>query len=123
MVIDMADFGYGHPIFDFAAGAFHVLCREEKMIQIPLNLSAENILKFWNALLKNYFQTESPKVLDELNEVFKAFAHLRNALFPMKHVQIPEEAKFNYIGQARKFFFPNIDWAIRQAERLHDMNF
>ena len=123
VVIDMADFGYAHPIFDFAAGAFHVMLREDKMVHIPLNLSAENILKFWNALLKNYFQTESSKVLDELNEVFKAFAHLRNALFPMKHVQIPEETKLNYIAQARKIFFPNIDWAIRQAEHLHDMNF
>lgn len=122
VVIDMADVGYAHPVFDFAAGAFHALIHDYKSVQASLSLSGENIVRFWDALLKNYFETDSSTALDELKEIFKAFAYLRNALFPMKHVQISEESKLVYIQNARKNFFPNIDWAFKQAARLGDLN-
>ena len=115
VVIDMADVGYAHPIFDFAAGAFHALVSDRVNIQKSLSLSQENILRFWDSLLKNYFQTEK---IDELKETFKAFAYLREALFPMKHVQIPEEQKKLYVESARKNFFANYEWEIAQAKRL-----
>lgn len=117
VVIDMADVGYAHPIFDFAAGAFHNMFRTRSEIQRALNLSENNINRFWNALLANYFQI-SPEKLDEIKEIFIAFAYLRSALFPMKHVQISDELKQIYVNNARKNFFSNIDWAIKQSERL-----
>lgn len=115
VVIDMADVGYAHPIFDFAAGAFHALNSDRDAIQKSLSLSQENILRFWNTLLKNYFQTEQ---IDEYKETFKAFAYLREALFPMKHVQISDDAKKFYVESARKHFFANYDWEIAQVKKL-----
>lgn len=117
VVIDMADVGYAHPIFDFAAGAFHALVSDRVNIQKSLSLSQENILRFWDSLLKNYFQTEK---IDELKETFKAFAYLREALFPMKHVQISEENKKSFVESARKNFFANYEWEIAQANRLNE---
>lgn len=115
VVVDMADVGYAHPIFDFAAGAFHALVSDQTGIQKSLSLSQENIIRFWNTLLSNYFRTDD---LDELKETFKAFAYLRSALFPMKHVQIPEDKKQYHIENARRNFFPNFDWAMQQVKAL-----
>ena len=121
VVIDMADVGYAHPVFDFAAGAFHNLVSNQVNIQKSLSMSRENIIRFWNSLLVNYFQTDNPARLADLKEIFKAFAYLRSALFPMKHVQISEDLKLYYVQSAREKFFPNIDWALKQAERLNNL--
>ena len=118
VVIDMADVGYAHPIFDFAAGAFHALVSNQENIQKSLSLSRENIIRFWNTLLEKYFATNDSAKIDDIKEIFKAFAYLRAALFPMKHVQISEEAKKFFVENARKNFFPNIDWALKKAEAL-----
>lgn len=118
IVVDMADVGYAHPIFDFAAGAFHVLVSDQIGLQKSLSLSQENIVRFFDRLLANYFRTEDAAKLDALKEIFKAFAYLRGALFPMKHVQIPEERKLFFVENARKTLFPNFDWALSQAQRL-----
>lgn len=121
VVIDMADVGYAHPIFDFAAGAFHAMMSFQTKVQMALSLSEENIIRYWNALLADYFGTNDAAKLAELKEIFNAFAYLRAALFPMKHVQISDEMKKFYVENARKNFFPKIDWAMRQAERLKDL--
>lgn len=115
VVIDMADVGYAHPVFDFAAGAFHALISSSESIQKSLSLSQENVLRFWDSLLRNYFQTEK---IDEYKETFKAFAYLRGALFPMKHVQISEEEKQSFVESARKNFFPNFEWEMEQVKKL-----
>ena len=121
VVIDMADVGYAHPVFDFAAGAFHALVNYQESIQKALTLSEENIVKFWNSLLANYFETNDAAKLAELKEIFKAFALLRAAVFPMKHIQISEEKKLSYVEVARKNFFPNFEWAMKQVERLKEI--
>ncbi len=118
VVIDMADVGYAHPIFDFAAGAFHALMSGQANVQRALSLSTANILRYWDALLIHYFETTEETRLNELKDIFKAFAYLRGALFPMKHVQIPDDLKKFYVANARRDLFPQIDWAMRQAERL-----
>ena len=122
VVVDMADVGYAHPVFDFAAGAFHALMCKKDYIQSSLSLSESNIIRFWDTLLANYFETDNSTALAEIKEIFKAFAYLRSALFPMKHVHISEEAKAVHIQNARKNLFPNFDWALKQAERLGDLN-
>ena len=118
VVIDMADFGFGHPVFDFAAGSFHKTMRHGENFQRSLNLSEENILRFWNTLLEMYFETKDRTRLDEIDQTFHAFALLRGALFPMKHVQISPEARQFHIDNARKNFFPQFDWCMEQTARL-----
>ena len=118
VVIDMADVGYAHPVFDFATGAFHSLNSDKDYIQSSLSLSQEYIVKFFDRLLAEYFQTEDKVELDALKETFKAFAFLRGALFPMKHVQISEDRKLFFVETARKTLFPNFKWALAQAQRL-----
>ncbi|MBE6093041.1 MAG: STAS domain-containing protein [Selenomonas ruminantium] len=121
VVIDMADVGYAHPVFDFAAGAFHAMVRSQVNIQHSLNLSEENVLRFWQSLLRHYFAVDEDK-LAHIQEIFNSFALLRGALFPMKHVQIPLETKLACVAGARKNFFPRIKQAIEHARQLKELD-
>ena len=93
----------------------------QENIQHSLSLSQAYIVRFWHALLANYFGTRDEGKLSRLQEIFSAFALLRAALFPMKHVQIPEEMKKFFVESARKNFFPRIDWAMEQARALGEL--
>ena len=94
---------------------FHALVSDQESIQHSLSLSKENILRFWDSLLSNCFHTDD---LTELKETFKAFAYLRSALFPIKHVQISEDRKQTPVANARRNFFPNFERAMQQVENL-----
>ena len=121
IVIDMADIGYGHPIFDFAGGAFHARYSDSPTRQKVHGMNQENMLRFWDTLLLFYFDVKDEADLAEIKEVFDAFGLLRGALFPMKHVQISPELKAFHVEETRKHLFPRIDWALSQAGRLGEI--
>ena len=120
VVIDMADIGYGHPIFDLAGGAFHARYSYMVNRQKVHGMNQANMLRFWDKLLRLYFNTEDEKKLQEIKEMCEAFGLLRGALFPMKHSQLAPEAKAFYVDETRKHLFPHMKWAMDQVQRLDD---
>ena len=120
VVIDMADIGYGHPIFDLAGGAFHARYSGSATRQKVHGMNQENMLHFWDTLLALYFETEDEQKLAEIKEMCDSFGLLRGALFPMKHVQISPELKAFHVEETRKHLFPNMDKALAAARRLDE---
>lgn len=120
VVIDMADIGYGHPIFDLAGGAFHARYSGSATRQKVHGMNQENMLRFWDTLLALYFETEDEQKLAEIKEMCDSFGLLRGALFPMKHVQISPELKAFHVEETRKHLFPNMDKALAAARRLDE---
>lgn len=121
VVIDMADIGYGHPVFDLAAGAFHARYSYFPKRQKVHGMNQEGMLRFWDTLVRLYFGTNDEKQLQEIKEMCDAFGLLRGALFPMKHVQIAPETKAFHVGETREKLLPRMDWAIEQAKKLIDV--
>ena len=118
VLIDMADIGYGHPIFDLAGGA----CRAHTSL-IPgrrahHGLSADGMQVFWRAVASRYFETDEPRELQEALDLCQAFGLVRSALFPMKHAHIGEDLRRIHTDDARRNLFPRQDWALRQLEKL-----
>ncbi len=118
VVIDMADIGYGHPIFDLAGGAFHARYSYFEKRQKVHGMNQANMLRFWDTLLKLYFKTEDGEKLQEIKEMCEAFGLLRGALFPMKHVQIDPETKAFHVNETREHLFPRMKWAMQQVGKL-----
>ena len=118
ILIDMADIGYGHPIFDLACGAFraHVSLIPER--KAHHGMSAQDMQLFWQTVLEDYFETDDTEVLRQIQEMCSAFGFLRSALFPMKHIQISPELRQLHIDDARRNLFPRREWALRQVESL-----
>ena len=120
VVIDMADIGYGHPIFDLAGNAFHARYSGSATRQEVHGMTQENMLRFWDKLLTLYFNIKDDKTLAKVKEMCDAFGLLRGALFPMKHRQIAPELKAFHVEETRKNLFPRIDWALAEAARLDE---
>ncbi len=119
VVIDMADVGFGHPIFDLAAGAFHARYSASETRQKVHGMNQENMLRFWDTLLTMYFDIKDKNTFDEIKEMCDAFGLLRGALFPMKHVQISPDLKAFHVEETRKNLLSRMDWALSQADRLN----
>ena len=118
VLIDMADVGYGHPIFDLAGGAFRVHCSDMPERKASHGLTPENMHRFLDAVVRLYFSPQSPAQCQEIKEMCEAFGFLRSALFPMKHAQIGVELRNLHIADARKNLFLRQDWAFAQINKL-----
>ncbi len=118
VVIDMADIGYGHPIFDLAGNAFHARYSGSETRQKVHGMNQENMLRFYNTLLSMYFGVNDEARLEEIKTLCDAFGLLRGALFPRKHVQIAPELKAFHVEETRKNLFPDIARIMKVAERL-----
>nr|MBQ9438850.1 phosphotransferase [Lachnospiraceae bacterium] len=120
ILIDMADVGYGHPIFDLAGGAFRAHCSDMPERKASHGLSKENMHRFWDAVVRLYFSPQSEAQCREIKEMCEAFGFLRSALFPMKHSQISAELRNLHIADARKNLFPRREWALAQTSKLDE---
>lgn len=106
VVIDMADIGYGHPIFDLAGNARYSGSATRQKVH---GMTQENMLRFRDKLLTLYFNIKDDDTLAKVKEMCDAFGLLRGALFPMKHRQIAPELKAFHVEETRKNLFPRID--------------
>ena len=118
VVIDMADIGYGHPIFDLAGGAFHARYSYFPKRQKVHGMCEADMLRFWDTLLRMYFNVTDDSQFQEIKEMCSAFGLLRGAIFPMKHVQIDPEVKAFHVEETRKYLFPRMEWAMEQVAKL-----
>jgi thiamine kinase-like enzyme len=121
IVIDMADIGYGHPIFDLAGGAFHARYSFFPKRQKVHGMCEADMLRFWDTQLRMYFNVSDEKKLAEIKEMCSAFGLLRGAIFPMKHVQIDPETKAFHVEETRKYLFPRMDWAMEQVHKIEEV--
>ena len=120
VVIDMADIGYGHPIFDLAGNAFHARYSGSETRQKVHGMNQENMLRFYNTLLAMYFDAQDEQKLADIKTLLDAFGLLRGALFPRKHVQIAPELKAFHVEETRKHLFPRFDDIMKIAGRIDE---
>ncbi len=121
VVIDMADIGYGHPVFDLAGNAFHARYSGSPTRQEVHGMNQENMLRFYNTILSMYFNVTDETKLAEIRTLLDAFGLLRGALFPRKHQQISPELKAFHVEETRKHLFPNMDRVMDLAGHLGEI--
>lgn len=75
--IDMSDFSYGNPLFDF--GMFYFVCHanNEKASRKIFHLSGASLLKIWNIFLREYYQVNNEAEIEKIEEKCRSFAALR----------------------------------------------
>lgn len=118
ILIDMADFGYGHPVFDLACLAFRAHVSRIPGRNAHHGLTADNMQSFYERVLQFYFETQETVKLQEIRDLCDAFGLVRSALFPMKHIQIHAELRQIHIDDARRNLFPRMEWARTQLLKL-----
>ena len=117
ILIDMADVGRGHPIFDIGSEYFHYK-------SLPYSDGRETGLKamlgfvpetndytdgIWDNLIKVYFQPKDEEEYRMVNTIAAVAGGLRSVLTAAKHSHMPDYQKKWILDGARASFFPKID--------------
>lgn len=112
ILIDMADVGYGHPIFDIA-GAYVLLVNCAKsnptVLKYYLGMEPETALKVWDIFAKTYFETEDQERLALIDQIISGYAMIRSTIGTMQANTLPEEQIQSCLQIGRMYFFPNMD--------------
>ena len=117
VLIDMADVGRGHPLFDIGAEYYHyklmpVLYDRERMLEILLGFVPEQedfTDRIWDDLVKYYFEPTDESEYREIEMIATAMGSLRSLMVIAKQAQAPEAYKQAIVKRARREFFPRID--------------
>lgn len=87
--IDLADFGYGNPMFDM--GMWYFLSRlntEENMIKV-FNFGKETMDKIWPIFVREYFGADTPEKQAEAERQIEPFAALHMAYLSSVYFSMP----------------------------------
>ncbi len=121
MLIDIGDAGVGHPVFDLAG--VWLYCFYTKKAQLPpeeirrlMGFDTGLSEQVWDAFSKEYFQTEDPERLAEINRKLMPLALFTVAYHGIRRTAVPDEdamqKRVEYL--IRRSLLP----AIRSGERI-----
>ncbi len=82
--IDLADFSYGNPLFDF--GMMYLVCRcnPNDLTMKLYHIDNEAMHKFWEIFASIYFGADNPEKLAEIENKLRPFAALKMLHFEIK---------------------------------------
>ena len=108
ILIDMSEISKGNPIFDLGKTYMIYVYESEWLSKILINLNSINAKKFWDIMIRSYFEVEGNNFINYQEEIIKAAAKLFSVLLPaMKNISKSDTERL--IAKARQDFFPNID--------------
>jgi len=120
ILIDMADLGRGHPIFDIAPLCFHYKYMEisrRSLADSLIVLNHDLRLKMWEKLKNEYLYDENSERHEALIRIYDCFGALRCGLIAAKHAQMEEEQKQCFVKTMKENLFPIIDEIIPLAKK------
>ena len=117
IIIDMADVGRGHPIFDIASEYYHYkLIPYSDGREIGLKIlfgfvpeTNDYTDEIWDNLIKVYFEPKNEDDYRMINLIAAAAGGLRSVVTAAKHSQLPDTQKKWIVEGAREHFFPRIE--------------
>ena len=117
ILIDMADAGIGHPVFDIGTLCWHYRLMPNSQgrdfgLKTILGFVPENndmLNAIWDDLIKVYFEPKSETELIKINKIAYIIGTLRNTVTAAKHSQMPAQYKKMIIDAAKKELLPNIE--------------
>ena len=87
--IDLADFRYGHPLFDLGMLYFvAVCCEDEGLSQKIFHLSHAQMLQVWAVFVRTYFDNQM--TLEEVGRLMDPYAALYMIHFANREAMLPE---------------------------------
>ena len=112
VLIDMADVGRGHPIFDIGPLFFHYHFMEQANPQMADDLMViphDMREQMWGRLKTEYLADPDPVKHEKLIEIYNCFGAIRCALLVAKHAQMENDKKASFIRVMKDYVFPRAD--------------
>ena len=126
VLIDMADVGRGHPIFDIGSEFFHYKISPSSPSR---DFALKTLLGFtpetneftdgiWDTLAKTYFQPQNEQEYRAITAIAFAAGLLRSTVTAAKHQQLPQEHKQLIVSGTKSALLPKIDEFISLFQKL-----
>lgn len=112
ILIDMADVGRGHPVFDIGPLCFHYKWMEIANRELADNLmvlNSELRKKMWDKLKNDYLYDPDPDKHEKIVKIYDCFGAFRCGVIAAKHAQMPEENKVKFIKVMKETVFSRAD--------------
>ncbi|MBO4614170.1 MAG: TIGR02172 family protein [Bacteroidales bacterium] len=79
--IDLADFGYGNPLFDLGMTYWISKCNMDETTMRLYHINNEKMQEIWEIFLREYYGTDNPEKLAEYEKQIRPFAALKMIYF------------------------------------------
>lgn len=128
ILLDLAEIGYGHPLFDFIASYYDLILSGETVgVEHPevtkqfFGLSVEELRKLWDILVENYFPGITEEKKKFFNETIDWMLGFKLLLFPVLHPNHPKEKHEAWIKLGRERFIDHYEEVMSRIEEIDKM--
>ena len=105
IAMDMAEIGYGHPVFDFVSTYYDLVFSGKTFPSVTsyfFGLEIPDLRRLWDRMLQWYFKGLSREDADWINEMLDDLVGLRTILLPVLHPNKPKEKHDEWIRIGRE---------------------
>lgn len=114
LLIDMGEVSSGNPLIDLSHTYSSLHCADD-MFELIIGFPLEWRDRFWNAMLKAYFQTNDTQLLAQYNEQIRTAAVVRSGLW-LALAEFPEETIKATRERLAREFMPEKDHFLAVAD-------
>ena len=116
IILDMAEIGYGNPVFDFMASYYDLIFSGKTIgVEHPevtkkfFGLEVGELVMLWDALLADYFPDLTDEKKSFFNETINMMLGFKLMLFPALHPNFPKEKHESWMAYGRELFMDNYE--------------
>lgn len=105
IAIDMAEIGYGHPVFDFVSTYYDLVFSGRTFPEVTpffFGLEIPDLKRLWDRMLQQYFGGLSEEDANWINEMLDELVGLRTIMLPILHPNKPKEKHEEWIRIGRE---------------------
>lgn len=128
ILLDMAEIGYGNPVFDFIASYYDLILSGQtvgkehpEVTKKYFGLEVEELAKLWDILLENYFPGIDAEKKAFFNETINMMLGFKLLLFPVLHPNHPKEKHEAWIQCGRERFIDHFDEVMQRIVQIDEM--
>lgn len=128
ILLDLAEIGYGHPLFDFMASYYDLILSGEttgkehpEITKQFFGLTVEELRKLWDILVENYFPGITAEKKQFFNETINRMLGFKLLLFPALHPNHPKEKHDAWIQLGRERFCAHYDEVMQRIGEMDAM--
>ncbi|MCR5212014.1 MAG: phosphotransferase [Lachnospiraceae bacterium] len=128
ILLDMAEIGYGNPVFDFIASYYDLILSGEtigkehpEITKKYFGLSVEELKKLWDILVESYFPGITAEKKQFFNETINWMLGFKLLIFPVLHPNHPKEKHEAWLSLARERFIDHYDEVMSRIAEIDKM--
>ena len=125
IAMDMAEIGYGHPVFDFVSTYYDLVFSGKTFPSVTsyfFGLEIPDLRRLWDRMLQWYFKGLSREDADWINEMLDELVGLRTILLPVLHPNKPKEKHDEWIRIGREKLTGKLE-ELNEKIRIFDEKF